>query len=109
MPIFEPIMPSDQREHPRVHWHAHAETRTDHSPSHAGDRAARLDRPPVAVLRSPWQVADWIDQQTRQHGWRRRVWVGDQWGHIGDEVDLEHLRRENFGIASNATTFMWRQ
>jgi len=81
-------MPSDEWH--GVHWHASVGSTWD------GERTA------AAVLRSPWQVAEWLDRQTRQHVHHRevvaiaeRVWVT-----IGDEDDLEHLRQENFRIAS---------
>lgn len=66
------------------------------------DRAVRWKRQPDSVLRTPWEVATWIDERTRAHGHRREVWVAREreWVAIGDEDDLAHLRQENFAIAS---------
>lgn len=90
------FLPSDEWRAAGVHWHAFTESTWD------GNRARLRERAPEAVLRSPWQVAEWLDEQTRRHVQHRevvaiaeRVWVT-----VGDEDDLEHLRRENFRIAS---------
>lgn len=102
MPIFESFLPSDKWQRSRVHWHAYAEIRERDTPSAVGDRIARRERSPDAVLRTPLAVASWIDQQTREYVLHREVWANfeGQWVSIGDEDDLEHLRQENFGIAS---------
>ena len=95
------MLPSDEWQSPRVHWHAFAEIRDCGTPP-PRDRAGYRRREPDEVLRDPWAVASWIDGQTRQHVTRREVWAahGREWVAIGDEDDLEHLRHENFGIAS---------
>lgn len=102
MPNFESFLPSDEWELPRVHWHGYVETRDRDRPARTGDRVARRQREPDAVLRTPWAVASWIDTRTREHVDRRDVWASREgaWVAIGDEDDLEHLRQENFGIAS---------
>lgn len=102
MPIFESIFPSDEWQTAGVHWHAFVEARQPTELPATGDRIVRREREPDAVLRTPWQVADWIDKKTRKHVFRREVFASrdGQWVSIGDEDDLEHLRKENFGIAS---------
>jgi len=99
-PMLESPLPSDEWQWPRVHWHAFAVTPDSATPSN--DRIGYRHRPPEAVLRSPWAVASWIDDQTRQHVSHREVWAahGGEWVAIGDEEDLDHLRRENYGIAA---------
>lgn len=102
MPNFESFLPSDEWQSAGVHWHAFAETRAPGAVSQTGERVARREAVPHAVLRSPWEVARWIDEQTRAQVDHRKVWSAGEarWVEIGDEDDLEHLRQENFGIAS---------
>lgn len=89
------ILPSDEWSAAGVHWHAFSQSTSD-------DRGTLRGQAPEAVLRSPWQVAEWIDEQTRKHVHRRKVFaIGEGvWVAIGDEDDLEHLRQENFRVAS---------
>jgi len=96
------MLPSDEWQHPQVHWHAYVETRERDEAAGTAERVARREREPDAVLRSPWRVASWIDNQTRRHVNVRKVWAGHEgvWVTIGDEDDLEHLRRENYRIAT---------
>lgn len=102
MPNFESFLPSDEWQVAGVHWHAFAETREHGASPRTGERMARREGKPGAVLRTPLEVASWIDAQTRTHVHNREVWVSSErlWVAIGDEDDLEHLRQENFGIAS---------
>lgn len=99
MPNFEALLPSDEWQVAGVHWHAFTEARGRDDTT---ERIARRERTPDTVLRSPFEVARWIDQQTRRHVHHREVWAArdGQWVAIGDEEDLEHLRQENYGIAS---------
>lgn len=99
--MFDSLLPSDEWQSPQVHWHAFTETRERDAPP-PRNRHEYRHRQPDAVLRSPWAVASWIDSQTRQHVTHREVWAahGQAWVAIGDEHDLEHLRRENYGIAA---------
>lgn len=93
MPNCESFLPSDEWQTAGVHWHAFTEP---------GDRKALREKAPEATLRSPWEVARWIDARTREHVYKREVWAlhERQWVSIGDEDDLEHLRQENYAIAS---------
>lgn len=93
---FESFLPSDEWQAAGVHWHAFTDQRG------TTDRTARRAKPPEAVLRSPWEVARWIDARTREHVHKREVWALHErlWVSIGDEDDLEHLRQENYIIAS---------
>lgn len=99
---FDSFLPSDEWHKPKVHWHAYLGRREPGSQARVGDRVARRERAPDAVLRSPFAVASWIDKQTRSHVLRREVFAMREgmWVSIGDEDDLEHLRQENFLIAS---------
>jgi hypothetical protein len=102
MEPFEPSPPSDRWRLAEVHWHAYAETRPDGAQPRIADRVERRERAPDAVLRTPFEVAKWIDEQTRAHVLHREVVAIQErvWVSIGDEDDLAHLRRENFLIAS---------
>lgn len=86
---FESFLPSDEWQAAGVHWHAFTET-------------PKTRETPAAVLRSPWEVARWIDARTREHVHKREVWALHErlWVSIGDEDDLAHLRQENYAIAS---------
>lgn len=102
MPFCEPLLPSDEWQAAGVHWHAFVEIQDPATTRRRSSRIVRRQEQPHAALWSPWEVARWIDAQARANGDRRRVWsFGDRcWVEIGDEDDLEHLRRENFLIAS---------
>lgn len=105
MPNFESFLHADDPDRWKsagVHWHAFTETRVHDEPARTANRIALRERAPEVVLRTPLEVASWIDKQTRVHGTNRKVWATSEgtWVAIGDENDLEHLRRENFGIAS---------
>lgn len=102
MSNFESFLPSDEWQSAGVHWHAFTETRECDSPARTGERMARREKKPGGVLRTPWDVARWIDEQTRKHVHHREVWASREgmWVAIGDEADLEHLRQENYAIAS---------
>jgi hypothetical protein len=99
---FEPLLPSDEWEAAGVHWHAFAVTGPRRAVMRTGGPVMLRNQPPHAVLRSPWAVALWIDERTQEHVYRRQVWSASEgvWVLIGDEDDLEHLRRENYRIAS---------
>ena len=99
---YESVLPSDEWQSPRVHWHAFADPRPQDTPPRTSERVTRRERVPDTVLRTPWAIASWIDQQTRQYVHHRQVWAASEgdWVAIGDEDDLEHLRQENFAIAS---------
>jgi hypothetical protein len=99
---FDSLLPSDEWQAAGVHWHAFAEIRERETAARTADRARRRERVPDAVLRDPWAVAMWIDARTREHVHHREVYAGRDgvWVSIGDEEDLEHLRRENSLIAS---------
>lgn len=102
MGVFEPFSPSGEWEAAAVHWHAYAETTAEGTRSRTADRIARRDETPDAVLRTPLEVARWIEQQTRAHVSHREVYAihSREWVSMGDEDDLAHLRRENVLIAS---------
>lgn len=81
-----------------THWHAYHETHSlGRRPK--GDRTARLRREPDAVLRTPHQVAQWLDRHTRAHGEVVETWAGG-WVRTGDEDDRVHQRLADFGCAS---------
>lgn len=86
-----------------VHWHAYMTTRPrGKSPQPGqgvGDRDKRLAQTPLAVLRSPREVEQWIDKQTREYVEPVEVRAGSEWVRVGDEADLAHLRRANYRIA----------
>lgn len=96
------IFPSDEWHTSGIHWHAHVEKRKALDPMRAGHRSDRLTREPQAVLWSPWDVATWIDARTREHVNHREVWAAHEreWVAIGDEDDLNELRRNNYLVAS---------
>lgn len=81
------------------HWHAYLETDPAEKPV---DRWQRLQRAPDAVLSSPDDVAEWIEQRLIELGERRKVRaIADrEWVEIGDADDLAHLFGEHIVIAS---------
>ena len=99
---FDSFLPSDEWQNPPVHWHAYLDRREPSTPARDAERVDRRERPPDAVLRSPYAVATWIDKRTRTHVLHREVFAMREgmWVSIGDEDDLEHLRQENFRLAS---------
>jgi hypothetical protein len=87
-----------------VHWHAFASIwpREESVPAGhgTGDRGARLEREPLAVLWSPMEVAQWIADRTRQYVDPVKVLgTGTKLGHVGDEDDLSHQRRTDYQVA----------
>lgn len=102
MTPLDAILPSDEWSAIGVHWHAFVERRERNMPMRTGYRTDRLRRKPDSVLWSPWTVADWIDARTREHVHHREVWSSQEgeWVAIGDEDDLNELRRNNFMVAS---------
>lgn len=83
------------------HWHAYCEHDVDPAERPA-DRMRRIQRDPDAVLRSPDEVAEWIEARILELGVKTRVFAaGDQqWVEIGDADDLAHLFGEHIVIAS---------
>lgn len=102
MPTIESYFPSDEWQTSGKHWHAYIDTRKADEVSRIDERIARRDRTPNAVLFTPQEVAKWIDEQTRKYVLHEEVWAihERQWVSIGDEDDLEHLRQQNYIIAS---------
>lgn len=82
-----------------THWHAYHETRPRRGRRRSGKRKTRLRREPDAVLRTPHEVAQWLDRHARAHGEVVETWAGG-WVRTGDEDDLTHQRLENFDCAS---------
>lgn len=82
------------------HWHAYREV--DAPPPGSVDRCRQLRRAPDEVLRSPDEVAEWIERQVLELGERRKVRaIADaEWVEIGDADDLAHLFGEHVVIAS---------
>lgn len=81
------------------HWHAYLEV---DPAEQAVDRCQRLQREPDAVLDSPDDVAEWIEQRLLELGERRKVRavVDRDWVEIGDAEDLAHLYGEHVAMAS---------
>lgn len=84
------------------HWHAYCEHNADPS-ERSVDRMHRIRRDPDAVLRSPDEVAEWIERRILELGARTSVMApaDKAWVEIGDADDLAHLFGEHVVIASH--------
>ncbi|GGM55949.1 hypothetical protein GCM10012275_28840 [Longimycelium tulufanense] len=80
----------------QIHWHVYREPRDGPTT----DRTARLRSTPVAVLWTPDQVADWLDEHAARHGAGRPVMLigGGGWAATFDEGDRDRLVGENLAV-----------
>ncbi|GAA2790265.1 hypothetical protein [Saccharopolyspora taberi] len=83
-----------------VHWHVFAEPR-DGCAGPGSRRRDRLRQTPLAVLRTPEEVTDWIAGMVREHADRRHVrLIGPRGGvgQVGDDGHIEHDVHQNLDV-----------
>jgi hypothetical protein len=89
-----------------VHWHAYLETARKHHLRERSDRWSRLAAVPAAVLYTPDEVAQWIENRTTELGDRRRVFIpGQGWAEINDPQDLRQMFEDTVRIVARGDSF----
>lgn len=74
-------------------WRAYSEVYASADPS-ATTRDARLDDEPDAVLKSPEEAADWIEEKVRRFALNRRVYLlNDGQGNFGHGETHDEVQR----------------